>query len=172
MSDTSDAVATDRPSSPSSAALPRAIADAYVDALADLDPITGQYLGLNPGDDRLPDFSPAGLEALAGLSRRTLAELDAAEAAAGELDAAEPRCATGSVTSTPRRWPTRPTRWAASGTHCGSASGTAPSSTWTRRTPGAGRSSCGSTRRCVPRPRRCSRARRRFRRWPTWRRRA
>ncbi len=88
MSDTSDASTAERSPAP-----PRAIADAYVDALAELDPITAQYLGLNPGDDRLPDFSPAGLEALADLSRRTLARLDAAEAAAAELDEAERRCA-------------------------------------------------------------------------------
>ncbi|MCQ4040563.1 DUF885 domain-containing protein [Streptantibioticus rubrisoli] len=88
MSDTSDA-AKSRPDR----RLPRAIADAYVDALAELDPLTGLYLGLNPGDDRLPDFSPAGFDALADLSRRTLAELDAAEAAGGCQDEAERRCA-------------------------------------------------------------------------------
>ncbi|AEW92755.1 MULTISPECIES: DUF885 domain-containing protein [Streptomycetaceae] len=87
MSETPVASAADQP------ALPRAIADAYVDALADLDPITGQYLGISPGDDRLPDFSPAGLEALADLSRRTLERLDAAEAAHPALDEAERRCA-------------------------------------------------------------------------------
>ncbi|WP_269857274.1 DUF885 domain-containing protein [Streptomyces sp. RPT161] len=88
MSDTPDA-AKSRPDH----RLPRAIADAYVDALAELDPLTGLYLGLNPGDDRLPDFSPAGFDALADLSRRTLAELDAAEEAGGSRDEAERRCA-------------------------------------------------------------------------------
>ncbi|MCC9306882.1 DUF885 domain-containing protein [Kitasatospora sp. RB6PN24] len=76
---------------------PRSIADAYVQALADLDPLTAVYLGLNPEDDRLPDLSPAGQDALAELARRTLAQLDAAEAA-GAVDAAadppaERRCA-------------------------------------------------------------------------------
>ncbi|GAA1967537.1 DUF885 domain-containing protein [Kitasatospora viridis] len=78
-------------------ATPRTIADEYVQALADLDPLTAVYLGLNPEDDRLPDLSPAGLEAVAELARRALARLDAAEAA-GLVDgaddpAAERRCA-------------------------------------------------------------------------------
>jgi len=55
---------------------PRTVADAYVDAVCDLDPITAASLGTRPGDDRLPDFSPAGLEAEAELTRSTLAELD------------------------------------------------------------------------------------------------
>jgi uncharacterized protein (DUF885 family) len=46
-----------------------------VDAYCDLDPITAVSLGTRPGDDRLPDFSPAGLEAEAELARTTLAEL-------------------------------------------------------------------------------------------------
>ncbi|MFE0465093.1 DUF885 domain-containing protein [Kitasatospora sp. NPDC058965] len=70
---------------------PRHIADAYVTALADLDPLTAVYLGLNPEDDRLPDLSPAGLAAAAELSRRTLAQLDAAEAAGAVADAADPK---------------------------------------------------------------------------------
>ena len=37
----------------------------YVDALCDLDPIAATALGTRPGDDRLPDLSPAGLEAVA-----------------------------------------------------------------------------------------------------------
>ncbi|GAB2706823.1 DUF885 domain-containing protein [Kitasatospora kifunensis] len=76
---------------------PRQLADAYVQALADLNPMTAVYLGLNPQDDHLPDLSPAGLAAIAELGRRTLAELDAAEAAgaiAAAVDpAAEQRCA-------------------------------------------------------------------------------
>jgi uncharacterized protein (DUF885 family) len=95
MSDTSDAPDSLYP--PEGKPLPRRIADAYVEALADLDPLTGQYLGLNPGDDRLPDFSPVGQERLAELSRRTLAQLDAAEAAGpgspAVHDDAERRCA-------------------------------------------------------------------------------
>ncbi|MFI9270405.1 DUF885 domain-containing protein [Kitasatospora sp. NPDC052896] len=78
-------------------ATPRRIADAYVHALADLDPLTAVYLGLNPEDDRLPDLSPAGLAALADLARRTLAELEEAEAAGRIASAADPqaerRCA-------------------------------------------------------------------------------
>ncbi|MFE9422851.1 DUF885 domain-containing protein [Kitasatospora sp. NPDC006697] len=78
-------------------ATPRTIADGFVQALADLDPLTAVYLGLNAGDDRLPDLSPAGHTALAELSRRTLAQLDAAEAAGAVDSAADPeaerRCA-------------------------------------------------------------------------------
>ncbi|MFB7662992.1 DUF885 domain-containing protein [Kitasatospora sp. NPDC056138] len=72
---------------------PRRIADAYVHALAELDPLTAVYLGINPEDDRLPDLSPAGHEELADLARRTLAQLDAAEAADPDQDEAERRCA-------------------------------------------------------------------------------
>jgi uncharacterized protein (DUF885 family) len=68
---------------------PREIADRYVDAVCDLDPIVATSLGTRPGDDRLPDFSPAGLEAEAALTRETLAELDRALAAEPSL-ATEP----------------------------------------------------------------------------------
>jgi len=72
---------------------PRRIADSYVHALADLDPLIAVYLGLNPDDDRITDLSPAGTEAQAELARRTLAELDAAEAAGAADSEAERRCA-------------------------------------------------------------------------------
>ncbi len=62
-------------------ATPRQIADRYVDAVCELDPIVATSLGARPGDDRLPDPSPAGLEAEADLARTTMAELDAALAA-------------------------------------------------------------------------------------------
>lgn len=42
----------------SSSALPRQVADAYVDALIELDPITGSYLGVRASHALLPDFSP------------------------------------------------------------------------------------------------------------------
>ncbi|MFD9126738.1 DUF885 domain-containing protein [Kitasatospora sp. NPDC059571] len=80
-------------SSEADGATPRRIADAYVHALADLDPLTAVYLGLNPDDDRITDLSPAGREALADLARTTLARLDAAEAAGAADDEAERRCA-------------------------------------------------------------------------------
>jgi uncharacterized protein (DUF885 family) len=73
------------------ATTPRALADRYVDAVCDLDPIVATSLGTRPGDDRLPDYSPAGLEAEAELDRRTLAELDALGDA--EADPIERRCA-------------------------------------------------------------------------------
>src|SRR3954465_7144981 len=59
-------------------ATPRSFADRYVDAVCDLDPLVATSLGARPGDDRLPDPRPAGLEAEAELARMTLAELDGA----------------------------------------------------------------------------------------------
>ncbi|UUN25552.1 DUF885 domain-containing protein [Streptomyces sp. FIT100] len=79
------------PETPSSA-LPRQVADAYVDALIDLDPITGTYLGVPESAGRLPDFSPAGQDALAGLARATLERLDEAERLPGAGTDTERRC--------------------------------------------------------------------------------
>ena len=73
-----------------SPATPRVLADRYVDAVCDLDPIVATSLGTRPGDDRLPDFSPEGLAAEAELDRRTLAELAALPA---DDDPVERRCA-------------------------------------------------------------------------------
>jgi len=77
------------------AATPRQVADAYVDAICDLDPIVAASLGTRPGDDRLPDFGPTGLEAEAELARTTLAELDRVLGADPALleDPVERRCA-------------------------------------------------------------------------------
>ncbi|GAB2812814.1 DUF885 domain-containing protein [Streptomyces daliensis] len=75
------------------APLPRQVADAYVDALVELDPITGTYLGVPESHGKLPDFSPAGQEALAELSRVTLQRLAEAEARPGGDSEAERRCA-------------------------------------------------------------------------------
>ncbi|MFP5335434.1 MAG: DUF885 domain-containing protein [Actinomycetes bacterium] len=79
MSDISDATT----------APPRVLADAYVDGLVDLDPLIATALGRNPGDDRLPDLSPAGQQAKDDLARATLRGLDAAPTA----DDLEQRCA-------------------------------------------------------------------------------
>ncbi|MGP3923419.1 DUF885 domain-containing protein [Streptomyces sp. 8N616] len=76
-----------------SSPLPRQVADAYVDALIDLDPITGTYLGVAESSSRLPDFSPAGQQALADLARTTLDRLAEAEARPGGDSDAERRCA-------------------------------------------------------------------------------
>jgi uncharacterized protein (DUF885 family) len=65
---------------------PRQVADAYVDAVCELDPVVATSLGTRPGDDRLPDTSPAGLAAEADLMRATLAELDRVHAADPRLD--------------------------------------------------------------------------------------
>ncbi|MEV7200498.1 DUF885 domain-containing protein [Streptomyces griseoluteus] len=72
--------------------LPRQVADAYVDDLLALDPVTGTYLGVRESSRRLPDYSPAGQEALAGLARTTLARLDEAERLPGADSDAERRC--------------------------------------------------------------------------------
>src|ERR1700746_3030162 len=60
----------------------RTLADDYVGARADIDPNGGTARGLRPGEDRLPDLSPAGYEALDDLARSTLAKLTSAEASA------------------------------------------------------------------------------------------
>src|SRR5258708_7720894 len=53
----------------------RDVADGYVSALAELDPILATALGLRPGEDRLPDLSPAGQDAMDDLARTALADL-------------------------------------------------------------------------------------------------
>ncbi|WP_432117564.1 DUF885 domain-containing protein [Streptomyces sp. bgisy032] len=73
--------------------LPREVADAYVDELVALDPITGTFLGVRESSGRLPDTSPAGQEALAELARRTLERLDEAERRPGADRDIERRCA-------------------------------------------------------------------------------
>lgn len=73
--------------------LPREVADAYVDALVDLDPITGTFLGVAESSGKLPDFSPTGQEAVAQLARTTLEKLTEAEARPGADIAAEKICA-------------------------------------------------------------------------------
>ncbi|MFE0045212.1 DUF885 domain-containing protein [Streptomyces albireticuli] len=73
--------------------LPRQVADAYVDAVIELDPITGTFLGVPGSARRLPDYSPAGSAALAALARETLARLDDAEKLPGADSDIERRCA-------------------------------------------------------------------------------
>src|SRR4051812_16654321 len=73
--------------------LPRQVADAYVDELIALDPITGTYLGVRESSSKLPDTSPAGQEALAELARVTLTRLDEAERQPGADSDIERRCA-------------------------------------------------------------------------------
>jgi uncharacterized protein (DUF885 family) len=79
--------------SQTNSALPREVADAYVDDLIALDPVTGTFLGVSESSSRLPDFSPAGQAALAQLARDTLAELDEAERQPGADSDIERRCA-------------------------------------------------------------------------------
>jgi uncharacterized protein (DUF885 family) len=67
----------------------RNIADWYVDALTELDPILATALGVRSGEDRLPDFSPAGQQAADDLARKTLGDLGTLT---GELSGDERRC--------------------------------------------------------------------------------
>ena len=53
------------------------VAERWVDTLVKHDPITGTYIGRDTTD--LPDFSPAGADALAAAERAVLRELGAAE---------------------------------------------------------------------------------------------
>ncbi|MDT0166742.1 DUF885 domain-containing protein [Actinotalea sp. AC32] len=55
-----------------------AIADAYVQTLARLDPLSATAMGLSGYDHLMTDFSPAGHAASAEAARAVLAELDAA----------------------------------------------------------------------------------------------
>jgi uncharacterized protein (DUF885 family) len=54
-----------------------ALADAYLDEHAALDPLAATYYGIAGHDDELPDLSPAGLETASQHRRRTLDALDA-----------------------------------------------------------------------------------------------
>src|SRR3954468_5154294 len=81
---------------PTDASTPREVADRYVDELVVLDPIVATALGVRTGQDRWPDYSPAGIDERAHAQREVLRGLDEAEAAAGGLDALddlERRCA-------------------------------------------------------------------------------
>ncbi|WP_433887760.1 DUF885 domain-containing protein [Streptomyces sp. CA-111067] len=73
--------------------LPRQIADSYLDDLLELDPLLGTYLGAPGSARRLPDFSPAGAEALATLARETLDRLTESEGRPGAETGVERRCA-------------------------------------------------------------------------------
>jgi uncharacterized protein (DUF885 family) len=55
------------------------LANRYVDEWAPLSPIGATYTGISGFDDQLDDLSPDGFAAQAGLTRRTLADLRAAE---------------------------------------------------------------------------------------------
>src|SRR4051812_47415793 len=82
-----------RMSTLTSSSLPRQVADAYVDELVALDPLLGTYLGVRDSARLLPDFSPAGADALAALARTTLDRLAESESAPGADSDAERRCA-------------------------------------------------------------------------------
>ncbi len=66
---------TDPPAAAARTRTVREVADRYVTALAELNPIVATRLGIRPNEDRLPDLSPAGNEASDALLRSTLAEL-------------------------------------------------------------------------------------------------
>jgi uncharacterized protein (DUF885 family) len=74
----------------------REVADSYVMALAEINPFVATTLGLRPGEDRMPDLSPAGQAAVDDLRRSTLAALDALPPASPASPASgddERRCA-------------------------------------------------------------------------------
>lgn len=73
--------------------LPRQIADAYLEAFTQLDPITGGFLGAPSSSGRLPDYSPEGNQALADLARQTLRRLTQAEGLPGSEASRERHCA-------------------------------------------------------------------------------
>ncbi|HEX8095204.1 DUF885 domain-containing protein [Jatrophihabitans sp.] len=52
-----------------------ALAERHLDAHLELDPLAATFIGVPGYDDRMPDLSPAGLQALADLHRQTLREL-------------------------------------------------------------------------------------------------
>jgi len=53
----------------------RALADRYLNTVAELDPVRATRVGLPGHDHRLTDYSPDGLAAEADLARRTLSDL-------------------------------------------------------------------------------------------------
>ncbi len=68
----------------------RQLANNWVETLADLDPSVATGLGIRPGDDRMPDLSPDGLDTQAAAARDVLTRLDGAVVA----DDDDRRCAT------------------------------------------------------------------------------
>ncbi|MDQ2836641.1 MAG: DUF885 domain-containing protein [Actinomycetota bacterium] len=66
----------DASSQPRAATAVDALADSYLSAAATLDPLMATNIGLKGYDDRLPDLSPDGLQAVDDLNRRTEADLD------------------------------------------------------------------------------------------------
>ncbi|KUL37851.1 DUF885 domain-containing protein [Streptomyces regalis] len=73
--------------------LPRNVADEYLDAFTQLDPITGRFLGAPESMEGLPDYSPDGHEVLADLARRTLRRLAVAEQTPNSEVSRERHCA-------------------------------------------------------------------------------
>ena len=61
------------------------LADRYVTAVAELDPIAATHLGVPGHDHELPDYSPVGTRAQARLAESTLAELASLVESAGSL---------------------------------------------------------------------------------------
>ncbi len=58
-----------------------ALAERHLDAQLELDPLAATFIGAPGFDDRMPDLSPAGLQAMAALNQRTLRELGQARPA-------------------------------------------------------------------------------------------
>ncbi|MEU0953282.1 DUF885 domain-containing protein [Streptomyces niveus] len=73
-------------------ASPRQVADNYLDDFISLDPVSGVFLGIEGSEARLPDFSPAWQESVAGLARTTLRTLTETERLPGADAGEERRC--------------------------------------------------------------------------------
>jgi uncharacterized protein (DUF885 family) len=55
------------------------ISERFLDAYVDLVPSAATFMGISGHDDRYPDYSPAGFEALAELNRATIAQAEATQ---------------------------------------------------------------------------------------------
>lgn len=55
------------------------VSERFLEAFVELSPTSATFLGVEGHDHRLPDYSPAGFEALIDLNRRTVAEAQAVE---------------------------------------------------------------------------------------------
>ncbi|MBW0101103.1 DUF885 domain-containing protein [Pseudonocardia sp. KRD291] len=78
---------------PNPARAVRDLADDHVDRLAALDPVLAGELGHTDGQDRLPDLSPTGQDALDALDRDTLDRLSTLTGGTAPEDPDERRCA-------------------------------------------------------------------------------
>jgi len=65
------------------------VSDRYLEAYIELQPTQATYMGIEGHDHQLPDYSPAGFEALIELNRRAVAEADAIQPGTPREDVAK-----------------------------------------------------------------------------------